>query len=217
MAEIGCMQTDCTATCLQSCANCCPSCIPHLTNFALTQFSYSTPYVQKWYNVLQFTKGNVHVRTAEWCLPLTKLNDALNRVTKIVQDYARIHHQYSLLPIYVRLVKTDDLFLSPASKTRPDEPNSEKNCYIEVPFLPGAYGIDEFQERVENALVKEFKARPHWGKNNKLNDMKLRTCYNEEQITKWKQVFQIFNRGGLFNNFFTHNMGFDLCLHEPTA
>ena len=72
------------------------------------------------------------VRTAEWCLPLTKLNDALNRVTKIIQDYARIHRQYSLLPIYVRLVKTDDLFLSPASKTRPDEPNSEKNCYIEV-------------------------------------------------------------------------------------
>ncbi|XP_068707083.1 L-gulonolactone oxidase-like [Montipora foliosa] len=217
MAEIGCMQTDCTATCLQSCANCCPSCIPHLTNFALTQFSYNTPYVQKWYNVLQFTKGNVHVRTAEWCLPLTKLNDALNRVMKIVQDYARFHHQYSLLPIYVRLVKTDDLFLSPASKTRPDEPNSEKNCYIEVPFLPGAYGIDEFQERVENALVKEFKARPHWGKNNKMNDVKLRTCYNQLQIIKWKDVFQIFNRGGLFNNFFTHNMGFDVVLHEPTA
>ncbi|XP_068737480.1 L-gulonolactone oxidase-like isoform X2 [Montipora capricornis] len=157
------------------------------------------------------------VRTAEWCLPLTKLNDALNRVMKIVQDYARIHHQYSLLPIYVRLVKTDDLFLSPASKTRPDEPNSEKNCYIEVPFLPGAYGIDEFQERVENALVKEFKARPHWGKNNKMNDVKLRTCYNQLQIIKWKDVFQIFNRGGLFNNFFTHNMGFDVVLHEPTA
>ena len=72
------------------------------------------------------------VRTAEWCLPLDNLNDALAMVIQLAQDYASKHRQYSLLPIYVRLVKTDDLFLSPASKFRPDGSISEHNCYIEV-------------------------------------------------------------------------------------
>jgi len=222
IAEIGCCQTDCTASCLQGCANCfgncCPSCIPHITNFGLSQFSLSTPYVQKWYNVLQFTKGNIHVRTAEWCLPLVHLNDALALVIQLAQDYASKQRQYSLLPIYVRLVKTDDLFMSPASKFRPDGSTSEENCYIEVPFLPGAFGIDEFQEVVEDALYTKFKARPHWGKNNRLNDRKIHDCYDNDKLKKWKQVFQLFNKGGLFNNRFTHNMGFDSFLidQQPT-
>ena len=73
------------------------------------------------------------VRTAEWCLPLIHLDDALAMVIQLAQDYASKHRQYSLLPIYVRLVKTDDLFMSPASKFRPDGSSiSEENCYIEV-------------------------------------------------------------------------------------
>lgn len=58
-AEVGCMQTDCTASCLQTCASCCPTRIPDITNFGVSQFSQKHPYVQKWYNVLQFTKGNM--------------------------------------------------------------------------------------------------------------------------------------------------------------
>jgi len=42
----------------------------------------------------------------------------------------------------VRLVKTDDLFLSPASKFRPDSEGtgskSEENCYIEVREIIGS-------------------------------------------------------------------------------
>ncbi|XP_015776727.1 PREDICTED: L-gulonolactone oxidase-like [Acropora digitifera] len=219
IAEIDCLQSDCTASCLQGCAKCCPSCIPRITNFGLWQFSLRTPYVQTWYNVLQFTKGNIHVRTAEWCLPLNDLDEALAMVIQLAQDYASKHRQYSLLPIYVRLVKADDLFMSPASKFRPDGSISEKNCYIEVPFLPGAFGIDEFQDVVENSLFKKFKARPHWGKNNQLNQVKVEQCYNNDKLNKWKQVFQLFNKGGLLNNRFTHNVGFDSFLidQQPTV
>lgn len=147
-----------------------------------------------------------NVRTAEWCLPLNDLDEALAMVIQLAQDYASKHRQYSLLPIYVRLVKADDLFMSPASKFRPDGSISEKNCYIEVPFLPGAFGIDEFQDVVENSLFKKFKARPHWGKNNQLNKVKVEQCYNNDKLNKWKQVFQLFNKGGLLNNRFTHNV-----------
>ena len=62
---------------------------------------------------------------------------------------------------------------------------------------------------MENALFEEFKARPHWGKNNWLNQEKVQQCYYSDKLNKWKQVFQLFNKGGLFNNRFTHNMGFD--------
>ena len=70
--------------------------------------------------------------TAEWCLPLENLNSALGTVIQLAQDYSDRHKQYSLLPIYVRLVQTDDLFLSPASERRPDGSTSKHNCYIEV-------------------------------------------------------------------------------------
>ena len=59
IADLGCMQTDCTASCLQGCANCCPTRIPQLTNFGVSQFSFEKPYRQTWYNVLQYTKGNI--------------------------------------------------------------------------------------------------------------------------------------------------------------
>ena len=59
MADLGCMQTDCISSCLQGCANCCPSCIPQLTNFGVSQFSFEKLYRQTWYNVLQYTKGNI--------------------------------------------------------------------------------------------------------------------------------------------------------------
>lgn len=58
-AEVSCLQTDCIASCLQTCASCCPTRIPDITNFGVAQFSHKYPYVQRWYNVLQFTKGNM--------------------------------------------------------------------------------------------------------------------------------------------------------------
>ena len=60
------------------------------------------------------------------------LHSALTMVIKLAQDYAKKHKQYSLLPIYVRLAHSDDLYLSPASKFRPDGTINDHNCYIEV-------------------------------------------------------------------------------------
>lgn len=72
---------------------------------------------------------------------------------------------------------------------------------------------------VENTLFREFKARPHWGKNNRLNGEKVRACYHEDQLDKWKQVLEIFNKRGPLNNLFTHNMGFDVLpiYEQPTV
>ena len=76
------------------------------------------------------------IRTAEFCLPLAHLDEALGEVIEIANQYAKKFKQYSLLPIYVRFVKTDDLYLSPAnSKCAVDGNNNDHACYIEVQML----------------------------------------------------------------------------------
>jgi len=69
---------------------------------------------------------------------------------------------------------------------------------------------------VEKHLLEEpFRARPHWGKNNRLNAAKVETCYNSYKLNKWKQVLKVFNKAGSFNNRFTNNVGFDVIDQEP--
>lgn len=75
------------------------------------------------------------VRTAEFCLPLAHLDEALGEVIDVANHYAKRFSQYSLLPIYVRIVKTDDLYLSPANSKCPEGGNNEHACYIEVKEL----------------------------------------------------------------------------------
>lgn len=210
--EVSCLQTDCTASCLQTSASCCPTRIPDLTNFGVAQFSHKYPYVQRWYNVLQFTKGNLHVRTAEFCLPLAQLDEALGEVIDVANHYAKRFSQYSLLPIYVRIAKTDDLYLSPANSKCPEGGNNEHACYVEVPFLPGAFGIEEYHKTIEDRLYEKFKARPHWGKNHHLNTARVLQLYPE--LEQWKKVFRLFNATGIFCNEFTYQMGFDTCLAD---
>lgn len=72
------------------------------------------------------------MRTAEFCLPLAQLDEALGDVIDVANHYAKRFTQYSLLPIYVRIVKTDDLYLSPANGERPEGEKHEHACYIEV-------------------------------------------------------------------------------------
>lgn len=211
-ADVECVQTDCIASCLQTCASCCPTRIPDITNCGVSQFSREHSYVQKWYNVLQFTKGNMHVRTAEFCLPLSQLDEALGDVIETANQYADKFSQYSLLPIYVRIVKTDDLYLSPANERCPQGGQHDHACYIEVPFLPGAFGIEEYHKTIEDKLFYKYKARPHWSKNNHLTTGRVIELYPE--LEQWKKVFRMFNSTGIFCNEFTHNMGFDTCIAD---
>ena len=76
------------------------------------------------------------IRTAEFCLPSAHLDEALGEVINTAIHYAMNFKQYSLLPIYVRFVKTDDLYLSPAnSKCAVDGNRNDHACYIEVQML----------------------------------------------------------------------------------
>lgn len=76
------------------------------------------------------------VRTAEFCLPLARLDEALGDVIEAANHYAKRFSQYSLLPIYVRIAKTDDLYLSPANGKCPLGGEDDHACYIEVSSDP---------------------------------------------------------------------------------
>lgn len=72
------------------------------------------------------------MRTAEFCSPLSQLDEALGDVIDVANHYAEKFSQYSLLPIYVRIVKTDDLYLSPANAKCPEGGTNEHACYVEA-------------------------------------------------------------------------------------
>ena len=83
---------------------------------------------------------------------------------------------------------------------------------LQVPFLPGAFGIEEFHKTIEDLLFDKYKARAHWGKNHHLSFTRVHELYPE--LKHWKKVFELFNDGGTFCNQFTQNMGFDVFLGE---
>ncbi|XP_077999463.1 L-gulono-1,4-lactone dehydrogenase-like [Glandiceps talaboti] len=201
------VQTDCSAVCMQSCAYCCPTCIPDIADCGLDIFSRKLPYIHKWYNVLRFTDGNIHIRTAEFCLPRDRLEIALEATIKLANYYADMHNMYTLLPTYVRFVEGDDLYLSPANRHRPDGSICDEYCYVEVPFLPGSYAMNEFHRALEDLLFEKCEARPHWSKNNFLNYNRVVELY--PKLDEWKKVFLLFNRATTFDNHFTRYCGFD--------
>ncbi|XP_022079376.1 uncharacterized protein LOC110973130 [Acanthaster planci] len=201
------VQTDCSASCLQLGAHCLPSFIPWFADCGLHQFARDAPYIQKWYNVLTFTNGNLHIKTAEYCIPLEDLDAALADIIKVLQDYGKLYQTYTLLPIYVRMVKADDLYMSPANRHTADGGLCDRYCYIEVPFLPGAYGIDEFHKKLEDFLFTKYRARPHWSKNNFLSYNRVERLY--PHLDRWRRVYTLFNRDGTFDNEFTRKCGFD--------
>ena len=78
---------------------------------------------------------------------------------------------------------------------------------LKVPFLPGAFGIEEFHKTIEDLLFKNYKARPHWGKDHHLSSPRISALYPDRAL--WQKVFNLFNGAHTFCNQFTQTMGFD--------
>lgn len=81
--------------------------------------------------------------------------------------------------------------------------------------MPGAFGIDEYQATIEEMLFEKYKARPHWGKNNRLNACRVGTIYPE--LPEWKEIYSLFNKDETFSNEFTRRVGFDDCFLSDEA
>lgn len=79
--------------------------------------------------------------------------------------------------------------------------------------MPGAHGVENYLNVVEEVLVRKYKARPHWGKNHHLNHDTIKELY--PQLETWEQVYHIFNKDKIFDNAFTVRCGF--CKTEDYA
>ncbi|XP_072033658.1 L-gulono-1,4-lactone dehydrogenase-like [Amphiura filiformis] len=207
------VQTDCAANCMQSLSNCFPACIPSITDFTLNQVirQQDSDDIDKWYNIFGFFRGQVHASEAGYFIPRDNLDNALADIVRIMQELLK-YRVYSLLPLYVRMVKADDLYLSPVNRRRPDGTQVDYYAVIDVPFTPGAYGIDEYHKKLADHLFTRYKARPHWGKNLFLNLDQIDQLYPD--LDKWKRVYLLFNSDGTFDNEFTRNVGFEDFRHS---
>ena len=72
------------------------------------------------------------MRTAEYAVPLDKMEKALEDLFQITAKYKPYYPESQILPLYCRLVKADDLPMSPTNKNRPDGSTVEHYMYIEV-------------------------------------------------------------------------------------
>ena len=89
---------------------------------------------------------------------------------------------------------------------------------FQIPFLPGAFGIEEYHKNIEDILFTKYKARPHWGKNHHLTTRRVNELYPD--LEDWKRVFRLFNATGIFCNEFTHNVGLaedEVTTLQPTS
>ncbi|EDO46441.1 predicted protein [Nematostella vectensis] len=192
---------------------CCPARSRDIINYGLTYFSLKKPFIHKWYNVLQLTKGTNSVRSAEWSLPLSRLDEALYDVIDTIKQLGLRNNEYTALPLHIRIAKTDDLMLSPAN--RKFQSGESQHCaYIEVPVLAGCKHTDDLYGAIESTLTTRYHARPHWGKYHSLTADSIRDLY--PQLDDWKQVYRLLNSDGIFSSDFTDKMGFHLVLEsEP--
>ncbi|XP_032219083.1 L-gulono-1,4-lactone dehydrogenase [Nematostella vectensis] len=206
-------QSSCCLTCFQCITQCCPARSRDIINYGLTYFSLKKPFIHKWYNVLQLTKGTNSVRSAEWSLPLSRLDEALYDVIDTIKQLGLRNNEYTALPLHIRIAKTDDLMLSPAN--RKFQSGESQHCaYIEVPVLAGCKHTDDLYGAIESTLTTRYHARPHWGKYHSLTADSIRDLY--PQLDDWKQVYRLLNSDGIFSSDFTDKMGFHLVLEsEP--
>src|SRR5262249_28472464 len=101
--------------------------------------------------------------------------------------------------ISVRFVQPSEAFLSP-HYGRP-------TVTLEIQALVGVDHMNEVLRDQELALLREFKARPHWG-------LDVSVCHCESvlrdlypRFDDWKAQFAALNSAGVFNSQFTDRLG----------
>ncbi|RDD46996.1 L-gulono-1,4-lactone dehydrogenase [Trichoplax sp. H2] len=208
-----CCQGDIAASAVLGCIRNNPHCATKFNTCVLDSMTRSYPFHASYYKVLEISKGRTHVRTAEFAIPIDVMEKALQDIFQITAKYKSLYVEHQILPLYCRLVKSDDLPLSPANKHRPDGTTVEHYMYIELPFLPGTYGVENYLELIENTLVQKYKARPHWGKNHNLQYATIKALY--PGLETWEKVYRMFNPDKIFDNDFTVRCGF--CTSEDYA
>jgi hypothetical protein len=149
-----------------------------------------------------FNAGDVNKLQAYSAEPALDIKDtipAMSRLMEIAATKVKNKTGVNAGPISVRFVQPSEAFLSP-HYGRP-------TVTFELEALVGVNHMSQTLRDEELALLRDFKARPHWG-------LDVSVCHCESvmrdlypRFDDWKAQFLRLNDAGVFNSQFTDRIG----------
>ncbi|KAG1673918.1 L-gulonolactone oxidase [Nymphon striatum] len=125
----------------------------------------------------------------EWAVPIDRCAMVLQRLGEWLEKYPKA---YAHLPVEVRFVKGDDLYISPAF--------NQTMCYINI-IMYRPYGMlvpfRDYWNAYENIMRTEG-GRPHWAKAHQETSKNFRSMY--PQWKKWCEIQKKSDPRGRFLN-----------------
>ncbi|WP_180968171.1 D-arabinono-1,4-lactone oxidase [Cytobacillus massiliigabonensis] len=109
------------------------------------------------------TPRMVKFREIEYCIPLEHLLPAIQEIRECIEEKKHKVH----FPIECRMVKADDLWLSPSYK--------RDSAYIACHMYKGMPYEDYFHDMEQ--IMKKYDGRPHWGKMHNRSNNELYNLY----------------------------------------
>ncbi len=158
-------------------------------------------YIDKSFHVLHLGNANyVKGFSGEYAIPLKDdlFIKAADKILELAEQNKEVGQLYHSAPISLRFVKQSNAFLAMMY--------GEDTCMIEVPVLVGTRGGFQILQRIEDEFIKLSSIRSHWGQYNQLNGEIIKKLY--PQFEKWKNIYNILNKNGTFDNYFTNKCGF---------
>ena len=163
-----------------------PQAIPFLHNTVQNIHYHPHKRVDRSDKVIKVSSSiPVHQET-EYAIPIELAAKAIDETKKMIlaADY-KVN-----FPMEVRFVAADDIPMSPA--------NSRNSCYIGAYVSSLKWSQDYFKEF--EALMLDYKARPHWGKSFTRTHEEIRDLY--PAYDKFNNLRQSCDPNGLFRNSF---------------
>ncbi|MGN7401888.1 D-arabinono-1,4-lactone oxidase [Cytobacillus praedii] len=126
----------------------------------------------------------VKFREIEYCIPLQHLLPAIQEIRECIEVQKHKVH----FPIECRMVKADDIWLSPSYK--------RESAYIAFHMYKGMPYEDYFHDMEQ--IMKKYDGRPHWGKMHNRNNNDLYNLY--PMLTDFLTIRDELDPFGLFLN-----------------
>lgn len=150
----------------------------------ISAWGISTGTNVNWSHRVFATPRLVKFQEMEYNIPTEHFVSAIREIKEaIVKNNVRVH-----FPIECRFVKSDDIYLSPAS--------GRESAYIAVHMYKGM-PYKEYFSLIEN-IFKKYNGRPHWGKMHTRSAAELSPLY--PQWNKFNELRKHYDREGVFMN-----------------
>lgn len=136
----------------------------------------------------------VRFREIEYCIPIHHLTEALREVRATIEK-----NEYDVhFPIECRIVKADDIWLSPSYK--------RDSAYIAFHMYKGMPYEMYFRDMEE--IMRKYEGRPHWGKMHSASKEQLHKLY--PRLQDFLTVREQLDPDGLFlNSYVTELFGIE--------